>query len=206
MQQNQTDSATENKVTAKRNRLWPLLIVIAVCAAPMIFSYITYYVIKPEGRTNYGDLLDPRSYPIPTLNLLTLDSKPASLHDFSGKWILLQIDGSACDKKCEDKLYYMRQLRLAQGKEMDRIERVWLVTDNQPLQTALIKKYDGTSMLRADPKQVSAWLPVDQGTAVTDHLYMIDPLGNLMMRFPKDADANKIKKDIIKLLKASRIG
>ena len=89
---------------------------------------------------------------------------------------------------------------------MERIERVWLITDREPVQIALMKKYDGTRMLRADPQQLAAWLPVDQGTGIADHLYVIDPLGNLMMRFPKDADPNKIKKDLIKLLKASRIG
>ncbi len=61
-------------------------------------------------------------------------------------------------------------------------------------------------MLRVDPKLLKAWLPTDAGTSVEDHLYMIDPRGNLMMRFPKDADPNKVKKDISKLLRASSIG
>ncbi len=183
-----------------------LFAVLAVCAAPMIFSYLTYYVIKPESRTNYGDLLDPRAHPIPDLGLTTLDGQPAALQQFAGKWILLQVDSADCGPACVDKLFYMRQLRLTQGKDMDRIERVWLITDPAPLQTALIKQYDGTHLLRVDPQRLATWLPVANGTAVTDHLYMIDPLGNLMMRFPKDPDHNKVKKDITKLLKASRIG
>ena len=100
----------------------------------------------------------------------------------------------------------MRQLRLTQGKEMDRIERVWLITDDAALDIALLKKYDGTRLLRVDPQKLAAWLPVKEDTQPSDHLYMIDPLGNLMMRFPKDPDANKIKKDITRLLKASSIG
>lgn len=185
---------------------WTLFLVLAVCAAPMILSYFTYYVIKPEGRTNYGDLIDPRAHPIPDLGVTTLDGKPASLKDYEGKWIMLQADEAACPKRCADKLFWQRQLRLTQGKDMDRIERVWLVTDDQPLATTLMKEYDGTHILRVDAKRLAAWLPVDQGTGVADHIYMIDPLGNLMMRFPKDPDPNKIKKDITKLLKASRIG
>jgi cytochrome oxidase Cu insertion factor (SCO1/SenC/PrrC family) len=188
----------------RSNRM--LFIVLAVCAAPLILSYLSYYVIKPEGRTNYGDLIDPRAYPIPDLGLQQLDGKPASLEQLAGKWILLQVDQAACAKPCTDKLYYMRQLRLTQGKEMDRIERVWLITDDAPLDTALMKQYDGTRLMRVDPKKLAAWLPVKEGTQAADHLYMIDPLGNLMMRFPKDPDANKIKKDITRLLKASRIG
>jgi hypothetical protein len=103
----------------------------------------------------------------------------------------------------------MRQLRLMQGKEADRIERVWLITDKEPLDTLIIREYDGTHMLRADAATVAAWLPADAGTTPDDHLYMIDPLGHLMMRFPKDPqlqEVRKVYKDIYKLLKASSIG
>jgi hypothetical protein len=100
----------------------------------------------------------------------------------------------------------MRQLRLAQGKDMDRIERVWLITDDKPLETMVIREYDGTRMLRVKPDALRTWPPAEQGTTAADHIYLIDPLGNLMMRFPKDADPNKIKRDLSKLLKASRIG
>jgi cytochrome oxidase Cu insertion factor (SCO1/SenC/PrrC family) len=195
----------EQDKSARRGR-WKLLAILLVCAAPIILSYFTYYVIKPTGRTNYGTLIDPRDYPIPALGTTTLDGKPASLADYKGKWILLQVDHGACPETCQKKLYDVRQLRLTQGKDMDRIERVWLITDNAPLDTMLMREYDGTRLLRAKADLVNAWLPVESGTVASDHLFMIDPLGNLMMRFPKDADPNKIKKDITKLLKASSIG
>ncbi|TFW07904.1 cytochrome C oxidase subunit I [Oxalobacteraceae bacterium OM1] len=194
----------ENK--PKEGGNWKLFLVLAICAAPLIASYFSYYVVKPSGRTNYGDLLDPRQYPIPKLGTTALDGKPERLEDFKGKWIMLQADSGACGDACRRKLLDMRQLRLMQGREMDRIERVWLVLDEQPLDTVLMREYDGTRMLRADRNAARAWLPVDTGTQVEDHIYLIDPLGNLMMRFPKDADPNKMKKDIAKLLKASRIG
>lgn len=185
---------------------WKLFAVIAVCAAPLIASYLSYYVIKPEGRTNYGTILDPRAYPIPPLGTATLDGKPVSLEDYKGKWIMLLVDDADCADACKEKLYNLRQLRLAQGKDRDRVERVWLITDEKPLETVLIREYDGTRMIRAKADLVQKWLPVESGTTIADHIYMIDPLGNLMMRFPKDADPNKIKKDLSKLLKASRIG
>ena len=183
-----------------------LFAVIAVCAAPLIASYLAYYVIKPAGRTNYGALIDPRAYPIPALGATLLDGKPIALDAYKGKWIMLQVNDADCREACKKKLYDMRQLRLAQGKEMDRIERVWLVTDDKPLETIVMREYDGTHMLRVKPAAVKAWLPVEPGATAADHLYMIDPLGNLMMRFTKQADPNKIKKDLAKLLKASRIG
>ncbi len=185
---------------------WKLLAVLAICAAPMIFSYLTYYVIKPEGRTNYGELLDPRAYPMPALGATLLNGKAVELNAYKGKWIMLQIDDADCREPCKKKLYDMRQLRTAQGKAMDRIERVWLITDDQPLETIVMREYDGTRMLRVKPDALKTWLPVEPGATLADHIYMIDPLGNLMMRFPKNADPNKIKKDLSKLLKASSIG
>lgn len=185
---------------------WKLLAILVVCAAPLIASYLTYYVIKPEGRTNYGTLLDPKMHPIPLLGATTLDGKPATLAAYQGKWIMLQTNEADCREVCQKKLFQMRQLRLTQGREMDRIERVWLITDDKPLETVVMREYDGTHMLRVRPDALKAWLPVEPGGNAAEHLYMIDPLGNLMMRFPKDADPNKIKKDLSRLLKASSIG
>jgi hypothetical protein len=194
----------ENK--QQRTGRWKLFVVIAICAAPMIASYLTYYVIKPQSRTNYGTLVDPRAYPIPALGATTLDGKPITLDAYKGKWMMVQVNDADCQEPCRKRLHDMRQLRLAQGKDMDRIERIWLITDDKPVETIVMREYDGTRMLRVNPDALKAWLPGEQGTTAADHIYMIDPLGNLMMRFPKDADPNKIKKDLSKLLKASSIG
>ena len=185
---------------------WKLFAIIAVCASPLIGSYIAYYVIKPGGRTNYGEILDPRKYPTPALGSTSLDGRTMALDAYKGKWIMLQVDSGICATACQKKLYEMRQLRLTQGKEMGRVERVWLITDDHPLDTVLMREYDGTRLLRAPQKAVNGWLPANAGGTAADHLYIIDPLGNLMMRFPKDADPNKIKKDLGKLLRASSIG
>lgn len=172
----------------------------------MVLSYITYYLIKPESRNNYGELIDPRSYPIPPLQGRMLDGKPIELDAYKGKWIMLHVDSGNCGEYCRKKLWDMRQVRLTQGKEMGRIERVWLITDNEPLETMLIREYDGTHMIRVDPALVRSWLPTEQNTGPQNHIYVIDPLGNLMMRFPNDADPNRIKRDISRLLRASAIG
>lgn len=193
-----------NKTQSKGR--WKLFAIILVCASPLIASYLAYYVIKPQGRTNYGELIDPRNYPMPQMSATALDGKPASLENYKGKWIMLQADSGDCAEPCRTKLFQQRQLRLTQGKEMSRIERIWLVTDDKPVDTVLLKEYDGTRVLRADPATLKQWLPVAEGAALTDHVYMIDPLGNLMMRFPKNPDPNKMKKDISKLLRASSIG
>ena len=196
----------EQNKTTQRDGRWKLLAVLFVCAAPLIFSYFTYYVIKPSGRTNYGELIDPRAHPIPALGTVGLDGKPLALDAYKGKWVMLQVSPGECAQACKDQLVAMRQLRLMQGKDMERVERVWLITDEAPLDTMLMRVIDGTRFLRVKPEAVKAWLPVEQGGDINQHMYLIDPLGNLMMRFPAKAEPQKVKKDIGKLLKASAIG
>ena len=187
-----------------RRMLWFVLL---VCAAPLIASYFTYYVIKPERRNNYGTLVDQRAHPVPAnLGTTTLDGRPQALEQFKGKWVMLMTAPGACNDACQKQLFMMRQVRLMQGKEKERIERVWLITDREPLETLIIREFDGTHMLRADRAAVDRWLPADAGTANGDHIYMIDPLGHLMMRFPKDPEPRKVYKDLYKLLKASSVG
>ena len=209
------DQTQTNNSQRSRGR-WKLLAVLAVCASPLIFSYLTYYVIKPAGRTNYGDLIDPRAHPIPVLGATSLDGKPTELDAYKGKWIMLKVGPSACARDCMDQMFAIRQVRSMTGKDMDRIERVWLVTDLEPMETMLIRELDGVHMLRAPRAAVAKWLPLEKGATLDDSIFLIDPLGNLMMRFPpapagateaqKVAHYAKVKKDISKLLKASAIG
>lgn len=199
-----TTASTPNAPAQPRGR-GKLLLVLAVCAAPVIASYVTYYFIKPATRTNYGTLVEPQR-PLPALQLAELDGQPVEAGSLKGKWLMISADGGACASDCEDKLVHMRQVRLTAGKDRDRIERIWLISDREPLQTMLMRQHEGLRLLRVDPAQLASWLPAETGTTVSDHIYLVDPLGNLMMRFPKKADPNETKKDLLRLLRASRIG
>lgn len=192
--------------TARRRGRFKLLLVLLICAAPLIASYFTYYVVKPTDRTNYGTILDPRQLPIPAMATTTLDGKPRQLADLKGKWIILRVGGGQCLDECQRQLYAMRQWRTMQGKNMDRLERVWLITDSEPLDTVLMREYDGMELLRAPAATVAKWLPVEPGRQASDHIYLIDPLGNLMMRYPFQPEPGRVYKDIAKLLRASAIG
>ncbi len=207
---NNTNQPTDIQDDAARQQTsrgrWKLYLVLAICAAPLVLSYVAYYIIKPTGRTNYGTLLDPRDYPMPTLNSVLLGGQPEELTAYKGKWVMLQVSSAGCQKACASGVFNMRQLRLMQGKEMERVERVLLLTDTTPLDTLLLREYDGMHVLQASGKALQAWLPAEAGAGIEDRLYLIDPLGNLMMRYNVDADPMKINKDLIKLLKASSIG
>ena len=179
-----------------------MLAIAALCLAPFIAALIAYYYWQPQGGMNYGELIPARALTDPPLR--HLDQRGFRLSELKGKWILLQLDAADCAAACRAKLYNMRQVRLAQGREMERVERVWLILGEAPLETQLMREHDGTRMLRAADSPLLAEFP--PAGAARDHIYLIDPLGNLMLRFPKDADPRRMHKDLARLLKASRIG
>jgi len=197
--------------TAPRMSHWRryrvLYLLIAVCVAPVLASYTAYHWLPPSGRTNYGALVVPQR-PVPALTLARLDGQPVTAGGFRGAWFLVHVDGGACDAACEKKLWVMRQVRLTAGRDADRVQRAWLIVDGAPLSTTVIREYDGTLFLRARQDELAAFLPLpDQpGARLADHIWLIDPLGNLMLRWPKDADPSRMKKDLLRLLKASGIG
>jgi cytochrome oxidase Cu insertion factor (SCO1/SenC/PrrC family) len=174
--------------------------ILVLCALPFAAALVAYFVFPPSGRTNYGELLEVR--PLPPVRLERLDGRPFTLRELQGKWVMLHVDASDCGPGCQAKLFNMRQSRLAQGDNADRIERVWLVAGGGAPGAELARLYEGAVLLRAAPELVAA-LP---GTDPRGHVYLIDPLGNLMLRFPRDADPKRVIKDLHRLLKYSRIG
>lgn len=193
--------------TASRTRVGRLkmLVVLLICAAPVIASYLTYYVVRPEGRRNFGELIDPqRSLPDVTGN--TLDGKTVNLKELKGQWLLISVSPAACAEQCARHLYLQRQLREGLGKEKERLDWVWLVNDAAPVATDLLPALKEATVVRVPPSQLSQWLSPQSGHALEEHLYLVDPLGNWMMRFPVNLDtqaAAKVKRDLDRLLRAS---
>ncbi|WP_322031933.1 cytochrome C oxidase subunit I [Paraburkholderia sp. J76] len=200
-------AATPAKQAAKRRGRWTLLLIMLICGAPIAISYFTYYVIKPKGgTTSYGTLIEPQR-PIPGALMVTgEDGREVPLASLKGRWLMISVNGGACNEACATKLYFMRQVRATQGPERERVVTVWLRTDDASVPANVQGAYADTRMLRADPVAVAAWLPATETTQDTDHIYLVDPNGNLMMRFPANPDPSKIKQDVTKLLKWSRIG
>ena len=188
----------------RRQRL-KLLGILLVCAAPVIASYLAYYVMPPLGRTNFGDLIEPQRT-IPNLRLAGADGAAFRFESLRGRWVLLQFDSGRCDPACVDKLYAMRQQRTMTGKDRERVERVWLIGDAAVPADTLAIDYAGTVVLRADPAELAPVFPIESGRRLEDYLYLIDPRGNLMMRFPATGEPARIRKDLGRLLKASRVG
>ncbi len=194
--------------TGRRTRVGRLkmLLVLAVCAAPVVASYFTYFVIRPEGRTNYGALIQPQR-PMPTdLGLTELDGTPVATRSLEGHWLLVAVAGGGCDALCEKHLWLQRQLREALGREKERVVKVWLVDDAASPSARIldaIRTPTGTRILRVPSAALRGWLQPETGHALAEHFFVVDPMGHWMMRSPPSPEPRKLKGDVDKLLRAS---
>ena len=204
----QTDASVVNAQT-RRGRIHMLLLLLA-CAAPVIASYLAYYVFKPEGaKTNFGTLVQP-----------VQDVNPAWFDiPFNGKWTLLVArpagECTVKNESCLEALFLMRQLRIAVGRESSRVQLVWVNTDGKPVDPEVLLAYDQKTAgfqiltLPADPKlraEFDAWL---NGDGAGQKIQLIDPSPAKMMVFPvtnSPKEFGSIKKDLEKLLRLNRKG
>ncbi len=208
----------------KKRSIQPLIWVIVCCLAPIVLAFLAYYApglgLRPDETTNYGTLINPQR-PIPSdppLALTTLDGKPYNLASLKGQWVLVSAGPGACPESCVTKLYILRNSHASQGKNVERLNRVWFVTDDAPISEQILDAYRGTIILRVDPVQLAGYLTPKAGgedaapsldqarAALAEPMWIIDPLGNLMIQFPGNADPILVRKDISKLIYNSRIG
>jgi hypothetical protein len=184
-------SAPERAGAAARGR-GKLALLGLFFALPVAAAWIAWWLdLAPGATSNYGTLIPPR--PLPAQALAPL----------RGRWVLVQLDRGACDAYCERKHYFMRQVRRATGREMHRVERLWIVTDGVEPAPALAAAIEGTALVRDDGR-LAPEFPAEGSPAA--HIYLVDPLGNLMLRFPRDPDPARMLKDLERLLKVSRFG
>ena len=203
----QSDSMPQNAAIAERTKTgrWKMLLVLLLCASPVIASYVTYYLIRPEGRRNFGELISPQRV-VPNHNATLLGGASVNLQTLTGQWLLVSVSGGACDAVCQKHLYLQRQLRETLGKEKDRLDWVWFVSDAAPIPDALMPALKGATVLRLPAEQITTWMQPATGQQLPDHLYLIDPMGNWMMRFPPGLDAaaaKQAKSDIDRVMRAS---
>nr|WP_315464779.1 hypothetical protein [uncultured Rhodoferax sp.] len=183
-----------------------MLLVMLVCAAPVIASYFTYYVIRPEGRRNFGELIEPQR-PLPAIQAQGLADEPVTLTSLKGQWLFVSVAGGACDATCQQHLYLQRQLREGLGKEKERLDWVWLINDDAPVKPEFLPALKGATVLRLPAAELAQWLSAEPGHEIKEHLFVVDPIGNLMMRFPAGMNAEtalKAKGDLDRLLRAAR--
>lgn len=214
----------------------PLVLIILISLAPVLAAVVAYFNPdwRPDGSVAYGTLIEPQR-PIPAstaLQATTLDGKPFDVASLKGKWLLITADGGDCQDACARKLFILRNSHASQGKNVERLARVWFITDDAPVPERVLEAYKGTVMLRVQPEQLKAFLLIESpansirstgagivppagiapapasiaAKALSEPMWIIDPHANLMMQYPANAEPEKVRTDIRKLVYHSRIG
>lgn len=186
------------KSSAKRT----LILLVLVCTLPVAASYLTFYFWQPDGTVNYGELITP---PVPLPEAVAQgfeEGQDVSLETLHGTWNMVYTGPGACDEDCQKALYAMRQSWLAQGEDQRRVERIWLVSDGVAPSAQVLDEQRGLMVAQAVPE----WLEKLPGHETGGYFYLVDPIGNVMMRYDADPDISLVIKDLERLLKYSGLG
>ena len=202
---NEKDARFKNRIT--------IILIILIFVAPLAGSWLLLNftdIAGIRGKDNHGELINPPR-PLPNIKLIDPLSE-ANKGQLHGKWSMLYIAGSSCDQVCIENLYRMRQIRLATGKHYKRVQRVLLMQQGNATGLAQIfRDYSGQMLMTTDNINMQEFMDnfrFDQTEipAQKHRIYLIDPLGNLMMRYSPDTNPSGIIKDLNRLLRTSRIG
>ena len=178
-----------------------LLLLMGLFAVPIVASVLAYNLLHLAPTANYGELLSPPAS-VTTQRFSTPAGAAFRFGDLAGRWVLVASDSGACEHRCREKLVAMRQLRLALGRNASRIERVFVVDDTRMPAAGAMEEFPGMHLALTPPG-----LAIPAGAANDRaHIYLVDPNGNVMMRWPDPPDMRRMFKDLERLLKASQIG
>ena len=193
-----------------RTQVW---ILVAIFFAPLAIAFLLYYGgdgWRPAGNTNHGELIQPPR-PIPELSLTTPDGSELPADILRGKWTLAYLGSGECDARCREALTLIRQTRIALNDDMPRVQRLFLVADACCDQTYLQAEHAGLLIALLDDANGQQIKRLFQDTtsapvAQAGRIYIVDPLGNLMMSYPPTSEPKGLLEDLKKLLKFSHIG
>ena len=190
---------------APKRSNWVLWLMLALCASPVIASYVTYYFIRPQTLSVNGELISP-TVSLPQVTVRDEFSKPLALESLKGQWLVISVAPMACESACQQHLYLQRQLIASLGAESDRVDWVWLAYGSADLAPQVRPGLQEARVLRMDEQAIQAWLKPGAGHALEDYFYLVDPQGQWMERFLIGQEVSQlanIKKDLVRLLRAS---
>jgi len=176
---------------------------------PLLGAFWLYYAggWRPAGSTNHGELISPAT-PLAETLFVNPDGSAADPEVFRSHWTLLYIGDGTCDAACRQTLWTIRQTRLLLAEDMDRVQRVFVAEANCCDTAFLTSEHPGLVTLRFSGDADQSWLGQfpREASGSTPYIFVIDPLGNLMMRFDATQNPKGLLQDLEKLLKLSHIG
>ncbi|MGH8285523.1 MAG: hypothetical protein ACRETT_07120 [Steroidobacteraceae bacterium] len=199
-------STAADEAAARARNLRTVSALAALFVLPLALSFWMYYggAWRPAGHSNHGELIDP-ARPLPQARLPDADGGSAIVL-FRDRWTLVYVGHGACDAACRRALLVMRQVRLALNNDMTRVDRVLLATDNCCDRAFLAREHAGLSAFDASGEAARPLIAQFPATDREHSLFIVDPLGNLLMRYDARWDPKGLLDDLKKLLKLSHIG
>jgi hypothetical protein len=198
------------ETTTQRSGRRTLILLAVFFFLPLLAAWGWYFFAagwRPMGTTNHGRLVTPpRQIHTPRLPLALAPGRLPSDY-FSGRWTLVYIGSPGCNADCKAALYATRQVRLAIGKNIERVQRLYLVT-GPPTQRHYLRRQhpDLTVVNAAGPKGRALIREFTSAAPGEKRIYIVDPLGNLMMSYPQAANASGLLADLRHLLRLSHVG
>jgi len=197
------------KVNANKSNRRKLVIVLAIFALPVVLSMMLYFSgWRPSATANYGELIQPARY-IEDVTLKAIDGKQVKISSLHGKWTMVYFDTAVCPEECINRIFFMRQIHHSQGKYLDKIQRVFILTDNKSIETLKSKLTDYPDMLvlTAEKDVLSklseAFGLFTQADVEQRNIFLLDQQGNLMMCYKATSEPAGVRKDLAQLLKYS---
>ena len=191
-----------------------LLILAAIFFVPLAVAFWLYYGPsgwRPAGGTNKGDLIHP-ALPLPSVSLARLGGAATAPEFLRGRWTIAYLGDGTCDERCRRALYLSRQSRIALNKDMGRVQRVFLATGQCCDRDFLQAEHPDLLVVMVgddpDSQALLATFPALDGVSATaaGRLWVIDPLGNLVLSYSEQAPDKALLTDVKKLLRLSHIG
>jgi hypothetical protein len=209
---------------ATRSKRGVLLLLVLLFFAPLLLAFVLYYGSgwRPTGRTNHGELIEP-PLPLPLVALPQVAPAPGAAEDaapgaapggdalaaadvLTGKWSLVYINSGDCNADCRNTLYFMRQTHLGLANLAPRVQRVFLVTADCCDRDYLARGQPGLIILNADGAAAALLVAQFPPERRTSSIFVVDPRGNLMLRYDAHDDPKGLRNDLKKLLTLSHIG
>ncbi len=168
-----------------------LLAIVVACSLPLLLAYVIFSSVHPAGQVGFGALIQPIR-PVPETSLRTPQGQEVALASLSKQWLLISVGPSACDDACAKRLFIQRQLREMLNKDKDRVDRLWLTTDDGPIPSQLATLLQDTLVLRATPEVLQQWLGAEAAQAA-QQLFVVDPHGNAMLHMPAEQNTSEAR-------------
>jgi cytochrome oxidase Cu insertion factor (SCO1/SenC/PrrC family) len=190
-----------------------LLLIFSLFAAPVVLAWLLFFVFPewvPTSTSNHGELIQP-ARPLPAFQLESLSGDAINEGFLQGKWTFVYLHQGACDEACIQQLYKVRQVRLTQGKNIDRLQRLMLweaAGVDESVRRELQEHFPGQVIAvvpDADLALIETFAVSESSPFIAGGVYLVDPMGNLMMKYALDQEPRGMIKDLERLLKYSAL-